>query len=111
LSIMNWLLIAAVLYVLLRQEIPFTTVLAVLLLSSIAGVITHIPGGLGVIEAVFLMCLGNTMPRSELLAALLVYRAIYYIAPFLLGIAVYFTLETKGGHRKPATSTHKAPAR
>lgn len=105
LSIMNWLLIAAILYVLLRQEIPFTTVLAVLLLSSIAGVITHIPGGLGVIEAVFLMCLGNAMPRSELLAALLVYRAIYYIAPFLIGIGVYFALEARSGHKKKARAS------
>lgn len=110
LSIVNWLLIATVLYVLLHQEIPFTTVLAVMLLSSIAGVITHIPGGLGVIEAVFLMCLGGMMPRSEVLAALLVYRAIYYIAPFLIGIAVYFALETKSGHKKPTESARKTAA-
>lgn len=110
LSIVNWLLIATVLYVLLRQEIPFQTVLAVLLLSAIAGVIARIPGGLGVIETVFLLCLGGMMPRAELLATLLVYRAIYYLAPFLLGIAVYFALETKGRHKKPTGSARKTAA-
>ena len=53
-SVTHWSLVASVLYVLLQGKVGFVTVLGALLLSSVAGVITHIPAGLGVLEAVFL---------------------------------------------------------
>jgi uncharacterized membrane protein YbhN (UPF0104 family) len=81
LSSLNWLLIAGVLFVLLQQRVEYPTVLAVLLLAAVAGVVTHVPAGLGVIEAVFLLCLAGRLPAAELLGALLAYRVIYYLVP------------------------------
>jgi uncharacterized membrane protein YbhN (UPF0104 family) len=105
LSVCNWLVIASILYVLMRHEVPFTTVLPVLLMAAIAGVVTHIPGGLGVIEAVFFALLGDSVPQDDLLAALLAYRAIYYLVPFVLAIAAYLVLEARThGQRDPAAS-------
>ncbi len=43
-SVTHWSLVATVLYVLLQGKVGFVTVLGALLLSSVAGVITHIPG-------------------------------------------------------------------
>lgn len=93
LSLVNWLVIATILFVLLHGRVPVHTVLGVLLIASIAGVITHIPAGLGVIEAVFVALLATQVPEAKLLAALFAYRGIYYLAPGALAMLVYFGLE------------------
>jgi uncharacterized membrane protein YbhN (UPF0104 family) len=95
LSTLNWLTIAAVIHALLLQALPYPTVLGVLLVAAIAGVVTHIPAGLGVIEAVFIALAGGIVPRGELLAALLAYRALYYLAPLAVAIVVYLLLEAR----------------
>lgn len=56
-------------------------------LAIIAVLITHVPGGIGVFEAVILAALPMAN-RPELIAALLVYRLIYYILPLLLSVAI-----------------------
>lgn len=95
LSSVNWALMAGVVYLLLQQQIAYPTVLAVLLVGAVAGVITHVPAGLGVLEAVFVALLGAQLPQHQLLAALLAYRAIYYLAPLLLATALYFVMEAR----------------
>lgn len=99
-STANWLLIAATLHTLLEQKIDFPTVLGVLLVAAVAGVITHVPAGLGVLEAVFVVLLSHQMPRSELLAALLAYRGIYYLLPLAAATIVYLALEVRARKRK-----------
>lgn len=97
----NWLLIAAVMYTLLEQRIAYPTVLGVLLVAAIAGVITHVPAGLGVLEAVFVALLSHQVPVNELLAALLTYRAIYYLAPLIVATLVYLLVEARAKTVKP----------
>src|SRR3546814_11612414 len=58
-SSLNWIAIAATIWILLPDSVGFGTVLAVFLLSSVAGAMTHVPGGLGVLEAVFNALLGG----------------------------------------------------
>lgn len=101
LSSANWLLIAATVYILLQQKIAFPTVLSVLLVGAIAGVITHVPAGLGVLEVVFVALLSQQMHRSELLASLLTYRAIYYLAPLAVATLVYLLLEANVKKEEP----------
>lgn len=95
----NWLLMAGTVYVLLQQSVAFPAVLAVLLLAAVAGVITHVPAGLGVLEAVFVALLSHQVPQTQLLAALLGYRAIYYLAPLLAAALVYLALEVRARRR------------
>ncbi|MDF2642576.1 MAG: hypothetical protein K0R45_1849, partial [Pseudomonas sp.] len=59
LGALNWSLMALVIFTLLPKEAFFPAVLGVLLISSIAGVITHIPAGLGVLETVFITLLSH----------------------------------------------------
>jgi glycosyltransferase 2 family protein len=92
-SVTHWSLVAAVLYVLLQGKVGFVTVLGALLLASVAGVITHIPAGLGVLEAVFLSLLAGAHPVNQLLAALLAYRAVFYLGPLIAGGFAYLALE------------------
>lgn len=88
-----WATIGAVVWILMRHDVPYAYVLGVLLLSGIAGAVTHIPGGLGVIEAVFVAMLGGKVPHYEILGTLLTYRAVYYLAPFALAVILYLVLE------------------
>lgn len=91
----NWLLMGGVVFVLLQQRVAFPLVLAVLLVAAIAGVVTHVPAGLGVLEAVFVALLSPDVPRNELLGALLAYRAIYYLAPLAVATVVYVAMEAR----------------
>lgn len=89
----SWLAIASILFVLMPPQIGFLTVAGVLALSVIANVITHIPGNIGVLEAVFVAMLGSQAPPEQVIAALLVYRGVFYIGPLLLALAAYPALE------------------
>lgn len=91
----NWLVMSGIIFILLQQRIEFSAVVSVLLLAAVAGVITHIPAGLGVLEAVFVALLSHQMPRHELLAALVAYRLIYYLAPLGIAAIAYLVTELK----------------
>lgn len=95
LSASNWTLVAAVLFTLLGGDVAYGTVLGVLLISSVAAVLVHIPAGLGVVEAVFLTFLSGQIPEGRLLAALLTYRAVYYLLPLSLALGGYALLEAR----------------
>ena len=90
----NWLIMSGIIFVLLQQRVAFSAVVATLLLAAIAGVITHIPAGLGVLEAVFVALLSHQLPRYELLAALIAYRVIYYLTPLAVATVVYLVIES-----------------
>ena len=91
----NWMLMAGILTLLLGGSVDYPAVLGVLLLGAVAGVVTHVPAGLGVLEAVFVALLSHREPVAQLLGALLTYRAIYYLAPLGLALAIYLVLETR----------------
>ncbi len=91
----NWLVMSGIIFILLQQRIEFPAVVSVLLLAAIAGVITHVPAGLGVLEAVFLALLAHRMPQHEILAALVAYRVIYYLAPLGVAALMYLVMEAR----------------
>lgn len=90
---LNWALMGAVVYVLLQQRIDYVVVLSVLLIGAVAGIVARIPAGLGVLEAVFVLLLANQLPAGEVLAAVLTYRAIYYLAPLVAAGLLYALME------------------
>lgn len=94
-SCLNWMLMAGIVYVLLQQKVAYTDVLTVLLVGAIAGVMAHMPAGLGVFEFVFVALLSHQVSEGRLLAALLGYRAIYYVGPTLVAAAMYLAFELK----------------
>jgi uncharacterized membrane protein YbhN (UPF0104 family) len=103
---LNWAVTAALLYVLMPQGVDYAAVLGALLLAAVASAIAHIPAGIGVLEAVVLAMLGHLAPAPALLAALLAYRACYYLVPLLVGLGMYAALEThaRGAAARPGTS-------
>ena len=94
-SCLNWSLIGGVIWVLLQGELAYHSVLAVLLVAAVAGVITHVPAGLGVLEAVFIALLSDQVPQGRLLGALLVYRGLYYLLPLGVATLAYFVAELR----------------
>ncbi len=91
-SAIDWTLAAAVLYVLLpASPATFVNVLAAFLLAQLVGLASHIPGGIGVFEGLIVFALSPFLTASQLLPALVVYRAIYYVLPLsvaLIGLVV-----------------------
>jgi uncharacterized membrane protein YbhN (UPF0104 family) len=80
---------AAVLYVLLPagHGLAFEVFLAIYVFACIVGVASHLPGGVGAFEATMLVGLAQ-LPREPVLGALLLFRLVYYIAPFILALAL-----------------------
>jgi uncharacterized membrane protein YbhN (UPF0104 family) len=101
-SVTNWMIMGGILFTLLQGKAAYPTVLSVLLVAAVAGVVTHVPAGLGVLEAVFIALLSHRIPEGQLLAALLTYRAIYYIGPLLVAAALYLFVEARVRKTNPA---------
>lgn len=99
-SALNWILMAGIIWVLLGRSLPYNDVLTVLLVGAIAGVVAHVPAGLGVFEFVFVALLSHRVPESHLIAALLGYRAIYYIAPMGIAALLYLYMELHAKRQK-----------
>jgi len=78
---------ATTLYVLLASNLPigFLPFLGIYLIALSAGLLSSVPGGIGVFEAVLLLALPD-MDRSVLLGTVIVYRAIYYLLPLFLAL-------------------------
>lgn len=109
LSVCCWGALGGILYLLFGREVSYTLVLAALLLSSIAGAIVHMPGGVGVLEAVFVAMLAHEVPKSQVLGTLLAYRALYYLGPLMIAMLMYAMLEARLRRQRGATA-RAAPA-
>lgn len=108
-AVPNWMIMGAIIHTLLQGKVDYPTVLTVLLMAAVAGVITHVPAGLGVLEGVFIALLSHRVPEGQLLAALLTYRAIYYIAPLLVAFAVYLVVEARARETAAAAGRKQSP--
>jgi uncharacterized membrane protein YbhN (UPF0104 family) len=91
----NWSLMALLLDILLPAQLGYPAVLGALLVSAFAGVITHIPAGLGVLELVFIALLQQQTSIGGLLAGLIGYRVVYYLLPLALAGLGYALLEMR----------------
>ena len=87
---------SSVLYVLLPPEmnVSLPAAMSVYLMGMVVVITLHIPGGVGVFEAVVIAMLapGDSPFRDELVGVLIVYRAVYYLLPLVSAFAAL------GGH-------------
>lgn len=105
----NWALMGALLFALMPAGVDYASVLGALLVAAVASAIAHIPAGIGVLEAVCIPLLAHQAPQPQVLAALLAYRACYYLGPLLLALAGYAVLEARK-RRGAAGSAAPPPA-
>jgi phosphatidylglycerol lysyltransferase len=86
-SALDWILAAAVLYVLLPAgSISFGAFFTIFVVGQFAGHTSHVPGGVGVFDSIALVFLTPTIPTPDVLAALFAWRAIYYLLPLLAAV-------------------------
>jgi phosphatidylglycerol lysyltransferase len=90
-SLVEWLAAGIVIFVilsLLGVKTDFRNVLGVYVISAIVGSISLVPGGLGSFDLIFLIGMKQYGISAEtILSAILLYRLVYYIFPFGLGLA------------------------
>ena len=94
LSVLDLSLSSAVLWSLLPADahIGFVPFLGTYALAVIAGIVSHVPGGVGVFEAVMLLTLPG-VPSDALLGSLLAYRGVYYVVPLVFGTLLFGSKE------------------
>lgn len=85
---------AAIIYFALPEQgnPGYLMVLGIFLASFSAALLSHAPGGLGVLEIVFLTGLPEMDP-ADVLAALIVFRLLYLLIPFGLSLIVVLLFE------------------
>lgn len=87
---------AAVLWVLLPAgPVGFPMFLSVYAVAIGIGVLSHVPGGVGVFETVIVGGLGTRLPVDGVLGALLLYRIIYYAVPLVLAAVALTVVEIR----------------
>lgn len=87
---LDWFFAAGVFYTLLphASAVPLLVFFGVYLLAQLAGVISNVPGGLGVFETVMLLLLSPPISSAELFGALIAYRGIYYFLPLAIAVVL-----------------------
>ena len=88
---------AALWFLLPSGAIDFTPFVAFFAIALVLGVLSHVPGGLGVFEAIMLVALGDRVPAEALAAALVLFRVIYYLLPLSLALGLLLLHEARRG--------------
>ncbi len=106
-SAIDLALIAVIVYILLAPDlsIGYVEFLGIFLMATVAVVLSHVPGGIGVFELVILTLVASKS-SAVILAGLLVFRVIYYLLP-LFGAIILLGLHELSLRRSLATSMVK----
>lgn len=90
-SSLDWIFSAGVLWVLLPEApgLSFPIFLSAYLLAVVVGLVSHVPGGVGVFETALVVLLGRFLPGDVVLAASLAYRIVYYLVPMAFAVLLF----------------------
>jgi uncharacterized membrane protein YbhN (UPF0104 family) len=105
----NYALVAAALRAAIGpvEGLDYATVATAYILANLAALMSHVPGGLGVIEAVIVMLL----PGASVIGGVIAFRVIYFLVPLALGVSVLIALEARIWLRRRGTGrARSAPA-
>lgn len=84
----------------------YAAVFGVFIASFSLALLSHAPGGLGVLEVTFLAAMPD-LPTADVLAALIVFRIFYLLLPFALAILVVAVFEAQQwAHRRRNAAGH-----
>jgi glycosyltransferase 2 family protein len=109
---LNYLCVAASLHALLGNAgaVAYLDATAAYVLANTGVIASHVPGGIGVLEGIVL----TLLPGASVLAALLMFRVVYYLVPLSLGLALLALSEVllnarKGWPAQPANASPQKP--
>lgn len=88
-------LMTAMLYLFMPPELNMSwpAFIAIYCIAFVAGQLSNVPAGLGVLEAALLLMLPH-VPPAKLLGAVLAYRAVFEILPLLVALTLFVTFES-----------------
>ena len=97
---LNFACVGACLYHTIRgiRDVAYFEVVAAYVLSNAASLLVHAPGGLGVLETIML----HLLPGAIVLAALVLFRVIYYLLPLCFGVPLFALSEAMLGRERQA---------
>lgn len=103
----NFAFVAATLHqaLLTAVDIGYLGVATVYVIGSAAAIISHVPGGLGVIEGIVMYL----VPQADLLSAVILFRAVYFLIPLPIGVTSLLLAEWHR-RRKSASPQRSAVA-
>lgn len=112
----DWVLAGWVLWLLLPSAtgLTFLSLLGMFALAQGIGLLSHVPGGLGVFDSVMVILLASYVSAPLALASLVVYRVVYYLLPFMvaaLSLAMLTLHKRRGAIVNVARITAKAAGR
>ncbi len=96
----DWLFAAAVLWALIPDNathLTFPVYISCFLLAQIAGMLSHVPGGLGVFDAIFVALMKDFVPAPVLVGILILFRIIYYLMPLAVAALLLAAHEVARG--------------
>jgi phosphatidylglycerol lysyltransferase len=104
-ALFDWALAGTTLFVLLPESaaLSWPWFISVYMLGQFMGLISQLPGGLGVFETVVILLTTPVLPAHGVVASLLVYRGIYYFMPLLAAavlLASQEILQRKAGAQR-----------
>ncbi len=87
---LDYVLVGCVFFFLLPGygHVSYLYVLTVFLIAQMIGLISTVPGGLGVFETIMLFMLSPYFHSDDILGTLVVFRLVYYFVPFIAGIVL-----------------------
>jgi uncharacterized membrane protein YbhN (UPF0104 family) len=88
-------LMTGLLYLFMPKELNMSwpAFIAIYCIAFVAGQVSNVPAGLGVLEAALLLMLPQ-VPPSKLLSAVLAYRAVFEILPLLVALGLLLLFES-----------------
>jgi glycosyltransferase 2 family protein len=95
---LNFACVAACLYQTLvaAADISYLAVAAVYVIANVTALISHVPGGLGVIESVVLYLI----PQADAVGALIAFRVVYFLIPLCIGGPIFALTELYYSRRR-----------
>lgn len=88
-------LMTAILYIFMPPELGMSwpAFVAIYCIGYVAGQLSNMPAGLGVLEAALLLMLPQ-VPPAKLLSAVIAYRAVYEVLPLLIALSLLAIFES-----------------
>ncbi|HVL56025.1 MAG TPA: hypothetical protein VM491_05945 [Burkholderiaceae bacterium] len=100
---LNFGFVAATLHQLLAAASTYLKMVAAYVMGNVAGLISHVPGGLGVLEYVISTLIGE----GDVIGALIAFRIVYFVIPLLIGSLLLLASEVHR-HRNGADDRRAA---
>ncbi|MNH97063.1 Inner membrane protein YbhN [compost metagenome] len=100
----NFACVAAAIHQLMAVfgEITYFEVAGAYVTANVASLISHVPGGLGVLEATML----GIIPGAKIIGALVAFRVLYFFVPLMIGLPTFLASEAYYRRRPDSFSKH-----